>query len=154
GEFVYIWGGPYDARDVISDVFGDLTSEEVIEAAIEAVQDDGIYDWAPHGNRRQPPDDEPPDEDLTESSADPRVLAVELLARIAELEEPLAELPPRPRGMGDNNPQEPIEAEPDIFDEADQRAVESAIAVMKAQPAEPAEPPAEAAKAATWLRVC
>jgi hypothetical protein len=53
GEFQYIWGGPYDARDVIEGAFEGAVSEEIIEAAADAVEDTGIYDWAPHGSRVQ-----------------------------------------------------------------------------------------------------
>src|SRR3981189_3118800 len=47
GEFVYIWGGPYDARDELSAKFGDIASEALIEEAIAEVQEDGTFDWAP-----------------------------------------------------------------------------------------------------------
>jgi hypothetical protein len=53
GEFQYIWGGPYDAREVMEKAFGGAASEEVIEAAVDAIEDTGIYDWAPHGTRLQ-----------------------------------------------------------------------------------------------------
>jgi hypothetical protein len=58
GEFVYIWGGPYDADDVISDAFGDVASLSVIDAAAEGVQADGVYEWAPQTGRAQPPEDQ------------------------------------------------------------------------------------------------
>src|SRR6202023_2465196 len=63
GEFIYIWGGPYDGRDVIWEVFGDAASENAIEAAIRAVEAEGD-NWAPHGNRVQSPE-----EDFADDSA-------------------------------------------------------------------------------------
>jgi hypothetical protein len=63
GGYQYIWGGPYDAREVIEDVFSAEASQEIIEAAVAAVEEDGITEWAPTDNRRQAPDYEPPDED-------------------------------------------------------------------------------------------
>ena len=38
GEFQYISGGPYDARDQIGDAFSDQVSENVIDAAVRAVE--------------------------------------------------------------------------------------------------------------------
>jgi hypothetical protein len=149
GDYIYIWGGPYEARDVIWDVFADAASENAIESAIRAVEADGV-DWAPHGSRVQPPkEDFADDSSAVSKSPDPRKLHAEMLARIAELEEALARLPPRRRGIGDNNPPEPIE--PEVLGDADRRAVETAIAVLKAQPPEPTEAPAEALKAAHFL---
>lgn len=46
GDFEYIWGGPYDARDQIGDHFsGD--DEALIEAAVQRVERGGTIDWAP-----------------------------------------------------------------------------------------------------------
>ena len=47
GEFLYIWGGPYDAHDQLGDEFGGLVSDERIEEAVEMVQEDGTIEWAP-----------------------------------------------------------------------------------------------------------
>lgn len=50
GGYIYIWGGPYDAREEIEGTFAEATEEE-ITAAVEDVQSDGLFDWAPHGSR-------------------------------------------------------------------------------------------------------
>lgn len=47
GGYQYIWGGPYDARDELSNEFGSIVSEQVLERAIEEVESDGTLDWAP-----------------------------------------------------------------------------------------------------------
>lgn len=68
GEFLYIWGGPYDAHDVLGDEFGDLVSDERMQEAVDLVERDGIVDWAPtsrHPNyqaalEQDMPEDEPP----------------------------------------------------------------------------------------------
>tara|TARA_R110002072_G_scaffold71798_2_gene172209 strand:+ start:7776 stop:8900 length:1125 start_codon:yes stop_codon:yes gene_type:complete len=56
-NYEYIWGGPYDASEELSDQFSGIASEEAIEKAVEIVQDqDGIYEWAPsdaHPNMRR-----------------------------------------------------------------------------------------------------
>jgi hypothetical protein len=53
GEYVYIWGGPFDTADEISDAFGDTASESAITEAINRVHDDGA-EWAPHQRRIGP----------------------------------------------------------------------------------------------------
>jgi hypothetical protein len=48
GEFIYIWGGPYNAHEQLFDEFSSLVPEDRIqEVADEIVNQDGIYDWAP-----------------------------------------------------------------------------------------------------------
>lgn len=46
GGYQWIWGGPYDAREVVSDEFAD-EDDEIIEAAVEEIEADGILEWAP-----------------------------------------------------------------------------------------------------------
>lgn len=46
GEYIYIWGGPYDAREQIGDNFTD-EDEDLIEAAVSRVERDGTINWAP-----------------------------------------------------------------------------------------------------------
>ncbi|MEM7729331.1 MAG: hypothetical protein AAF311_08650 [Pseudomonadota bacterium] len=45
GGYLYIHGGPYDARDQISSEFADQYPEELIEEAIDAVEADGVVQW-------------------------------------------------------------------------------------------------------------
>jgi hypothetical protein len=40
GEYVYIWGGPVDAREELDDKFGGLFHEDLIEAATETLEED------------------------------------------------------------------------------------------------------------------
>ena len=47
GGYQYIWGGPYEAADELGAEFGDIVSEEALEAAIAEVESDGIVEWAP-----------------------------------------------------------------------------------------------------------
>lgn len=47
GGYLYIWGGPYDANDALATEFGDIVSEDMINEAVEEVESDGIFDWAP-----------------------------------------------------------------------------------------------------------
>jgi hypothetical protein len=63
GCYVWIWGGPCDAREELYEAFsGQLAAafglkktEKLIEAAVERIEEeDGNDEWAPSGNRMQP----------------------------------------------------------------------------------------------------
>jgi hypothetical protein len=56
GEYVYIWGGPYDAREELEDAFGEQATEPAIEAAVNQIEkeDGGPWEWAPAASRMQP----------------------------------------------------------------------------------------------------
>ncbi|MGR4844944.1 hypothetical protein ACIPSK_20395 [Rhizobium sp. LARHSG275] len=47
GGYQYIWGGPYDASEELYSHFGDVATEELIQAAVDEVQRDGLFEWAP-----------------------------------------------------------------------------------------------------------
>lgn len=47
GGYIWVHGGPYDATEQIEARFSDIASQKAIQAAIEYVQRDDIYDWAP-----------------------------------------------------------------------------------------------------------
>lgn len=55
GEYHYIWGGPYDAREQIEDWFSDVLSEDLITEIVDRVESDGTMEWAPgnaHADQR------------------------------------------------------------------------------------------------------
>lgn len=55
GGYLYVHGRPYNADDELATEFGGFASDEAIELAVEEIQVDGIYDWAPtsaHPDRR------------------------------------------------------------------------------------------------------
>lgn len=45
--YIYIHGGPYHAEEELYSRFEGLVDEEVIREAIDDIQSDGVYDWAP-----------------------------------------------------------------------------------------------------------
>jgi hypothetical protein len=47
GGYIYVHGGPYDARDEIGNEFADIISDEVIDLAVDDVESEGIFNWAP-----------------------------------------------------------------------------------------------------------
>jgi hypothetical protein len=46
GGYIWIWGGPHDAREVLSDNFP-YEDQRVIDAAVREIESSGIVDWAP-----------------------------------------------------------------------------------------------------------
>jgi hypothetical protein len=59
GGYVYIWGGPYDAREELEEAFGDTATEQALEEAAAKIENKG-WEWAPSERRMQP--EEPEDE--------------------------------------------------------------------------------------------
>ena len=146
GGYQYIWGGPYDARDIIENVFADTASSELIEAAIQEIQSEGL-EWVPHSRRLQAPDEEEPRES---SLDDVSALHTEMLRRISSLEEAMTQMSAGVAGIGHNHPPEPIEEFP--LTVADQREITVAIDVLKAQPIEPQDDGKSATEAAETLK--
>jgi hypothetical protein len=89
GGYQYIWGGPYNTRDIIENIFADSASEELIRAAIEEIQSEGL-EWVPNSRRLQPPDEEDPPEPPLEDAS---TLHAKMLRRISSLEKAMAQLP-------------------------------------------------------------
>jgi len=50
GGYLYVHGGPYDAREQIEAEFSDYVDEDIIEAATDFVESDGTLEWAPGSN--------------------------------------------------------------------------------------------------------
>lgn len=46
-RYIYVYGGPYDATDVIQEEFGSLVSDHFIEQAVAEVESEGTFEWAP-----------------------------------------------------------------------------------------------------------
>ena len=46
GGYQWIYGGPYDAREELGDKFPE-EAEDVIEAAVDEIESDGLTEWAP-----------------------------------------------------------------------------------------------------------
>lgn len=50
GGYLYIHGGPYDAREVLEEEFREIADADIIEKAISYVESDGTSEWAPSPN--------------------------------------------------------------------------------------------------------
>jgi hypothetical protein len=44
-NYIYIYGGPYDAREELNDQFGDYINESIIEELVEELEND-CYEWS------------------------------------------------------------------------------------------------------------
>lgn len=158
GGYQYIWGGPYETRDIIETVFGDDgVSPSIIEAVIRQLETE-TSEWVPSGSRRQAPEPDDLGEDVEPGPSQTELHQV-MNERIVELEEALEKVPKPPSGIGHNHPPEPMDVEP--LDENDREQIKGALAILKAQPVEPVdrEPAATAfmmfeikrAKLGKWL---
>lgn len=105
--YIYPWGGPFDASDVLHGQFDFEYDKELVDAAIEQIERDGTTEWAPtsSGDYYEHPEPEP-------DAAVDAVTTVELTGRILErlekLEAVVAALPGQPGNIGHNAPPEEI----------------------------------------------
>lgn len=143
GTFVFLWGGPFDANDMIGDHFANQYDQQWIDAAVEQVVADGVLDWAPtsHGAFYISPDSEL--DDGGEITLDggpeeqPAEITARILTRLDELEAKLKEIANGPPAIGHNQPPDDVGEPP--YDEDDQADLEAAVAdtreeVQKAEP--------------------
>jgi hypothetical protein len=54
GGYLYIWGGPYEARDILDAFYSDEASPELIEAVLSELESENL-EWVPNSGHRQPP---------------------------------------------------------------------------------------------------
>ena len=46
GDYIWIWGGPYEAREVLGDEFGAIVNQDLIDSLAQALDSD-CTEWAP-----------------------------------------------------------------------------------------------------------
>jgi len=139
GGYIYIWGGPYDASDVLSSEFGDYVPEKVINEVVAGVQADGHYDWAPRnigdddlvGDADQVPWRPLPAMHALKPQTDELTARQHVLDRLAALEIAVAELDDKDAMIGHNQPPEPLEDTPLTAD--DRRTAKLVIEVVRAE---------------------
>ncbi len=141
GDWVYIWGGPYEHRDIIEDLLRGVASEEIIEAAID-VLDRQETQWVPNASRVQPSEEDHAPAKGDDSEA--RIAHAAMLRRIAALEKTLAHvtLP----GIGHNHPDGNLDDVGPLTAE-ERQSIAHIITTLKTQPIEPATLPGEAVSA-------
>lgn len=47
GGYLYVFGGPYNANDELRQEFEGVVAEKAIEQAVDEIEQDGTFDWAP-----------------------------------------------------------------------------------------------------------
>lgn len=116
-------GGPFEASDILHNVFGEEHEEDVILAAVANLESDGTTEWAPapSGEYYEHPDPDGP----SESTADLGELTASALERLSALEAIVAALPGLPSQLGHNAP--PTEVGVPPYTDEDARAAKAAI---------------------------
>ena len=129
-DYLYLWGGPFNARDELWEEFGAVASDEAVQGALSEIEREGIVDWAPtssnpkHQGRRdeeEEDDFEPPppmleeirdrlDRGVSTHFGDPLEAQARqaLLEEMARLRDALEAEPPRHGGIGHNRPPESL----------------------------------------------
>ena len=157
GGYQWIWGGPYDASEVLSSEFGDHMPGEVIEEVVAEVQADGLYEWAPRNTGNDDIVDAvdapwPPlgVSELPQPLEDETAVRQEVLDRLAALEVAVEELSDRPPMMGHNRPPEPLQDVPLTAD--DGRVIKVVLEVVRSEAEQPTPEVGQVEEGASKLR--
>lgn len=131
GGYLYIHGGPYSAEEELRDNFEDIVSEEAIMEAVDEIQEDGTWEWAPssqHPAKMASYDEAMAEHDQEEveidfdelreiaserkpsglGSDEEKSMRVEILQQISAARSEMP-LPPSHGGIGHNHPPEGYE---------------------------------------------
>lgn len=109
GDFIYIWGGPFDGSEILFDQFIGEHDEDLIKAAVDEIEESGISEWAPTS---QGDFYEHPSPDDGASSSSEGATRESLMAAISGLRKQLDDLQTAPREIGHNQPPEEIGSPP------------------------------------------
>ena len=137
--FIYVWGGPFDASDVLHGQFGDEYDEGWIEAAVEQIERDGTTEWAPTATGDYYEHPEPAREADGALTAE---LTARILERLDRLEATVAGLPGLPGNIGHNAPPGEVGLPPYAEEAAD---ITDTIAATRTELAEANPDPARLA---------
>ncbi len=143
GGYIFIWGGPYSAQEIIEDVFFGIVSEDVIKDVVKSLAIEA-FDWAPSSGRIIYKDQE-----ITRTYSDAISLYAEMQLRITGLEDALAQLTSSP-GIGHNNPPGSIDAT--SLSSQEVAELRDLLGTLKRQPATPVDNGAEAKAIAEKLK--
>ncbi|RWK44909.1 MAG: hypothetical protein EOR47_33450 [Mesorhizobium sp.] len=163
GGYQWIWGGPYNADEEIQDTFSEVVDFDTMQKAVEEIEKDGLYDWAPTDIGNDAPYEEddgiysindplpdiiPPEDVEDDDALTVEQLRQEMLQRLDRLED-LIRAGQRDRGMiGHNNPPSPIDDLPVTRGDLDE--IQRAIGELRHQAQAP-EPAIEAVHASSTV---
>lgn len=129
GVYLYPYGGPFDAADMLSSFSYDYPNKEWIRAAVEKIEHEGTFEWAPtpHGEYYEHPEPDVDDADLSVNTASNRTDAIGiLLAKVDRLEQRLDEIAP---AYGHNGPPDEVGVPP--YDTEDRDKLRELVAVVR-----------------------
>lgn len=129
GVYLYPYGGPFDAADILSSFSDDYPNEEWIKEAVERIERNGTYEWAPTSNGEfyEHPEEDIDLADSTVASALDKSDAIKiLLAKVDRLEQRLDEIVPV---YGHNGPPNDIGVPP--YDNEDQKQLRDLVSVVR-----------------------
>jgi len=140
GDYVYIWGGPYSARDEIDDTFHDV-DQQIRDEVVDELELQG-WEWAPHTYRVY--EEDPREGEPRASYYEEAQFQLKQIERVMDRLEPVSSL------IGNNNPPEEIGAPP--YSSDDKAAIEAAIGILRRPPGELAGNLTSASEAADVLK--
>ena len=153
GGYQYVYGGPYDAREIVGGLYGGLLDDDIIDSIVGELEAE-TTDWTSSSSRHLPPADDyyldnekdeetRPNDPLTipyqgQQSTDPNYLRSQALSAAKRLEEVLKVIPTSPAGMGHNNPPEALDGLP--WSQVDTIELTVTIKTVRATAAVPLNP--------------
>lgn len=134
GGYQYIWGGPYETRDILEGAFTVPLSDELIEELVSSLEYETDV-WVINQSRIEAPDDDEYDFGILDPAPSAENLHAEMLRQAEAVERTLREVDAQYRGIGHNNPPEAIHAPP--LTATDREEMGRALALLKSQPVMP-----------------
>jgi hypothetical protein len=129
GVYLYPYGGPFEAADMLSSFSDDYAIDEWIEAAVKKIERNGTFEWAPtsHGEYYEHPEPEIDVAELSVQNAVDKADAIGiLLAKVNRLEVRLDEIAP---AYGHNGPPEEFGVPP--YDSEDRDKLSELVAIVR-----------------------
>ncbi len=132
GGYHYIWGGPYDAQEIIKDIFTGFATGEMINNSLRYIEKISA-EWVPNSNRRIPPEEDQPEPEKYIS--DNRAIKKEIDREIDYIETFIEHLPVTLPGAGHNNPPGALDSAP--LSSADIQDLQYALTRVKSESDDP-----------------
>ena len=146
-DFLYPYGGPFEAGIVLHEAFSDEFDAAWIVQAAERVEQIGTFEWAPTSDSEYYEHPDPQDETLPPQSSQVTEITIEILDRLNRLEAAVAAMPTTPANVGHNQPPDEIGLPP--YTDQDASDVGAAIAETRTALQDPAPDPVELSRLST-----